>query len=210
MTYLILVRHAKSEWNSLGLWTGLTDVSLSEEGKAEARQTAQHLQNIPIHKTLSSNLKRTVETLDLIKEELKLHHLPTERHEALNERNYGIYTGKNKWQIKAEVGEEVFKKMRRGWDHPMPEGETLKDVHTRVVPFYKEKIHPELQNGSNILVVAHGNSLRALVKHLENLTEEEVSDLEIGIAEAYVYSIDKDGRIIEKEIRSENKNRGKI
>ena len=210
MAKLILVRHAKSEWNSLGLWTGWTDVSLSPDGVEEAKKTAEELRVISIDKTYASPLKRAVETLAIIKEDLDLKKIPTETDDALKERNYGIYTGKNKWEIKDVVGEKTFQKIRRDFDYPIPEGETLKDVYDRVVPFYRNTILADLKSGKNVLIVAHGNSLRALVKKLENLSEEEVANLEIGIAEAYVYSIDSEGKVLGKEIRGRNPNRGKI
>lgn len=212
MSYLILVRHAKSDWNKLGLWTGWAkeDPGLSTEGREEAVKSAGDIRGISIDKTYVSPFKRALETLDIMKEELAIQHLPNEINDALKERNYGIYTGKNKWQIKEAVGEETFQKIRRGWDQPIPEGETLKDVYNRVVPFYKEKILNDLKTGKNVLVVAHGNSLRALVKHLEELSEEEVLNLEIGVAEVYVYNIDQSGQIIGKEIRAGNESRGNI
>ncbi len=210
MPHLILVRHGKSEWNKLGLWTGWQDVSLNEDGKEEALKTAAHLKNIPIHKAYCATLIRTVETWEIIKSNLKLGHIPTIFHKALNERSYGIYTGKNKWQVKEEVGEAEFAKIRRGWDHPIPEGETLEDVHNRIVPYYQNTIQADLKDGKNVIIIAHGNSLRALVKHLEDLSIDEVSDLEIGLAEAHIYSMAEGGKILSKEIRAENKNKGKI
>ncbi len=212
MAYLILVRHAKSAWNDLGLWTGWAkeDPGLSPEGRAEATRAADAIRDIPLHKTYVSPFKRTVETLDLIKTALDLSALPTETHEALKERDYGVYTGKNKWQVKEAVGEETFQKIRRSWSHPIPGGETLKDVHARVVPFYRTRVAEDLRRGHNILIVAHGNSLRALVKHLENISDEEIGDLEIGVAEALVYRFGENGAIVSKEIRAQNENRGKI
>ncbi len=209
MSKLIIVRHGKSEWNALGLWTGWNDISITKEGEEEARKTAFQLKNIPIHKAYASKLKRAQETLRIIQDNLQLSDIPVIFHEALNERNYGIYAGKNKWQIKEEMGEEEFQKIRRSWDYSIPEGETLEDVYKRVVPFYEEIIRSDLAKGENVIVVAHGNSLRALVKHLENLSEEEILNLEIGIAEAYIYEI-KNGKVISKEIKAENPERGKV
>ncbi len=205
MSYLIIIRHGKSEWNALGLWTGWKDVSLIKEGQEEAKRTGMQLQNISIHKAYSSNLKRAKETLEIIKNTLKITDLPTIADQSLNERNYGIFTGKNKWQVKTEVGEIEFKKIRRSWNYPISEGETLEDVYQRVVPYYENNIQPDLKNGNNVIVVAHGNSLRALIKYLENLNEDEIFNLEMGTAEAYIYQIDKSGQISSKEIRSENK-----
>jgi 2,3-bisphosphoglycerate-dependent phosphoglycerate mutase len=210
MTRLIIVRHGKSEWNALGLWTGWEDIPLIKDGEEEAQRTAEQLKDICIHRAYSSKLKRASETLKIIQDTLQISHIPTVFHEALNERNYGIFTGKNKWQVKEEVGEVEFQKIRRSWNYPIPEGETLEDVYNRVVPFYEHAIKTDLEKGRNVIIVAHGNSLRALAKHLENLSEEEVLNLEIGIAEAHIYEIGKGGKVISKEIRAENPKKGKL
>ena len=210
MAYLILARHAKSEWNDLGRWTGWTDVSLSPEGELEAERAAEHLKDIEIHETHTSPLIRTKQTLQIIKKKLGISHLKDIAHDALKERNYGTLTGKNKWDIKKEIGEEQFQKIRRGWNQPIPEGETLEDVYKRVVPYYERDIFGSLKDGKNVLVVAHGNSLRALAKYLENIPDDEISKLEIGVAELHIYKMDEAGKILDKEIRAENKNKGKI
>lgn len=204
MATLVLVRHGKSEWNALSLWTGHTDVLLTDEGRAEARNAASALKEIPLDSAYVSDLKRAQQTLDEIKHALGRDDLAGKVDPALKERHYGIYTGKNKWQIAEEVGDEEFKRIRRGWDTPIPGGETLEDVYARVVPYYEQHIKPELQAGKNVLVVSHGNTLRALVKHLEQLSEQQVGDLEIGTGEAHCYEIDPDGVVIGKEVRSRN------
>lgn len=205
-SHLILIRHGKSEYNDLGIWTGWTDVQLHEGGRQEAKEAAKHLADIPVHIAHTSKLKRAKETYDLIAKELKLADVMLHEHEALNERNYGVYTGKNKWQVKEEVGEEEFNNIRRGWDHPTPEGETLKDVHARVVPYFEEVIKPQLLEGKNVLIAAHGNSLRALVKHLENVSDDEIPNLEIATCVVYVYKFDDKAVLIDKEIRGEREN----
>lgn len=210
MAYLILVRHGISDWNVQGLWTGWTDVELNEKGLEDAKNMAQHIQDIPLHSAHTSELKRAQQTLELIKKHLKLEDLPTKVHGALNERHYGIFTGKNKWQVKEEVGEEEFQKIRRSWDHPIPEGETMAAVHKRVVPYFEEQILNELKEGKNVLVSAHGNSLRALVKHLENLDDEKLKELEVGLGEVRIYEINEDGKITSSQIRGENPNKGKV
>lgn len=203
VSYLILVRHGKSEWNKLGLWTGWTDVSLAEEGIEEARQAGLMIKDFRINSVHVSTLKRAHETWHEIKNVLQLTHEP-KRHAALNERHYGIHTGKNKWEVKKEIGDEEFQRIRRHWNHPIPEGETMKDVHDRVVPYFKNHILPELAEGKNVLVVGHGNNLRALVKHLENLSDDGISDLEYGTGEVYCYTFDRTGKILDKEIRGMN------
>ena len=209
MAFLILVRHGKSEWNKQGLWTGWTDVSLAEEGIEEARQAGLAIKDLHIDTVHVSTLKRAQETWHEIKNVLGLAHEP-KHHPALNERNYGIHTGKNKWDVKKEVGDEEFQRIRRHWDHPIREGETMKDVHDRVVPYFVSHILPELLQGQNALVVGHGNNLRALVKHLEQLSDDGISDLEYGTGEVYCYQFDTEGTIVHKEIRAANEGKGKV
>ncbi len=209
MAYLILIRHGKSEWNKLGLWTGWTDIGLAAEGIEEARQAGLAIKDLHIDRVHVSTLKRAYETWHEIKNLLGLPHEPI-RHSALNERHYGIHTGKNKWKIKEEVGEEEFERMRRSWNHPIEGGETMKDVHDRIVPYYQNHILPELLAGQNVLVVGHGNNLRALVKHLEKLSDEEISKLEYGTGEVYCYKLNSAGEIMEKTIRAANPEKDKI
>src|SRR3989344_7534329 len=172
MAYLVLVRHGKSEWNKLGKWTGWTDIGLVEEGLEEARNAAKAIKDLDIHHVHVSTLKRTHETFEEMKNILQYGGQKPKAHKALDERSYGIYTGKNKWEVKKELGEEAFQRLRRGWNVPIQEGETMKDVHDRVVPYYKEYMLPELKRGENVLVVGHGNTFRALVKYLEGMNEE--------------------------------------
>jgi 2,3-bisphosphoglycerate-dependent phosphoglycerate mutase len=204
MAHLVLVRHGLSEWNKLSKWTGLTDISITEEGAAQARATGEALKHMHFDKAYVSNLKRAQETLAHIKDVLGLDvdDLPTEVCSALNERDYGIYTGKNKLEVQKEVGEEVYQKIRRSWDHPIPGGESLKDVFHRVVPCYEEMITKDLAEGKNILVVAHGNSLRALAKHLEKISDEDIANFNIGVAEARCYEFDKDGEICDITVKN--------
>jgi 2,3-bisphosphoglycerate-dependent phosphoglycerate mutase len=206
MPYLALLRHGQSEYNALGLWTGLTDISLNEAGIAEAKVAADALQDIKFDVGYTSNLKRAQETLDEILRTTGQTGIPVVHDAALNERDYGDLTAKNKWQVRDEYGEEQFLKWRRSWDYPVPGGETLKDVHARVVPYYEQHIVPELKQGRNVVVVAHGNSLRALVKHLENISDEDIPGLEIGTAEIYLYDVDSTGKIVSKEIRAAHPN----
>lgn len=201
MAYLILVRHGESVWNAKGVWTGLTDIPLSEKGKQESRLAAKALKDFKLDIAYTSPLKRAKQTLDEIKSVLGLSSLPTFENKALNERDYGELTGKNKWEIEKEVGEEMFLKIRRGWDVPIKGGETLKDVYNRVVPYYQSEILPKLKKGINVLIVAHGNSLRALVKYLENISDKAVENLEIATGEIYIYKINKKGRITSKKIK---------
>jgi len=202
MAYLVLVRHGQSKWNALGLWTGHRDIELTDQGREEARRAVEHLKDIPLHKAHTSKLIRAKQTLEKIKQALGQTELETVEHEALNERDYGDYTGKNKWEIADQLGEEEFTKLRRNWDHPVPGGETLKDVHARVLPYYEHEILKDLKEGKNVIVAAHGNSLRALMKHLDNQPEDKVHELEIGTGEVLVYEISQDGTVLGKEIRA--------
>lgn len=200
MAYLVLVRHGESIWNAKGLWTGLVDVSLSEKGKEEAVLAAKALQDIKFDVGFTSLLKRSLETIEEIKNNLG-GEFPIYQNKALNERDYGEMTGKNKWEIKKKFGEKEFLQIRRAWNYPIKGGETLKDVYNRVVPYYRQQILPELKIGKNVLVVAHGNSLRALVKYLEKIKDIDIPKLEIATGEIYVYKIDKNGNILSKEVK---------
>lgn len=206
MATLILVRHGESVWNEKGLWTGLVDVSLTEKGRDEAKRSAKGIKDIRIDMTFTSPLKRAKETLVEMQKVLFPNYPhppypPNIEDSALNERDYGVLTGKNKWEIQRKVGESAFKKIRRGWNTPIEGGETLKDVYNRVVPFYKKTIEPLLRKGKNVLVVPHGNSIRALVKYLEHISNEDIEHIELATGEAYVYEIDDQGTILKKEIR---------
>src|SRR3989338_7307318 len=147
MGHLILVSHAKSEWNALGKWTGWQDIPHSEEGRAKAAHTAEQLRGLTIDRAYTADLKRCSDTLDIILERLGLRDVPIVVAPALKERDYGVFTGKNKWEIKEQIGEEKFQRIRRGWDEAIPEGETLKDVHARVVPYVTEHILPDVKIG---------------------------------------------------------------
>lgn len=201
MAYLVLVRHGESEWNAKGIWTGSTDIGLSKKGREEAKMAAESLRGISFQIAFTSVLKRAKETLEEMENVLGIRDLPMVENAALNERDYGDYTGKNKWEVKKEVGEEAFLKIRRSWDYPIPNGESLKDVYARVVPYYQQQISPELKQGKNVLVSAHGNSLRALVKSLDNISDCDVVKLEIPTGQVLVYQVDQDGKITSKEIR---------
>lgn len=194
MAYLILVRHGVTDWNLQGRWQGLTDTSLSEEGKRQALNVANKLKDIKIDVVYTSELKRTKQTYAAICNKLNLS-CPVFCNSALNERDYGIYTGRNKWEVEKELGHEKFMKMRRGWNCPIPKGEALIDVYNRVLPFYKENILNDLKEGKNVLIISSGNTLRALIKYLENLSDERVADLELDFGGIYIFEVAKDGKV---------------
>lgn len=189
MAHLILVRHGVTDWNVAGRWHGLTDIPLNEEGRKQARKAAKALSGMKIDSVYTSLLSRTTQTYDEICNSLGLV-CPVVAHPALNERDYGIYTGKNKWEVEKELGHEEFINLRRSWNRPIPEGEALKDVYTRVISFYKAKILKDLKAGKNVLIVSSGNTLRALIKYLENISDQDIAKLELNFGEIRIFEID--------------------
>ena len=205
MGLLVICRHGESEWNLLGKWTGWTDVGLTEKGWADSVRMGSLIKNIRFDEAYTSALKRTRQTLDALLEGCGIVSLKTTRATELNERNYGDLTGKNKWQVKDEIGKEAFNGIRRGWDYPVPGGETLKDVYARVVPYFEREILPKLQAGENILLVAHGNSIRALIKHLDQISESEMANVEMPFGQSLVYTFEAGNNLpTKKEILSVN------
>jgi 2,3-bisphosphoglycerate-dependent phosphoglycerate mutase len=200
MSKLVLVRHGESEWNAKGVWTGWTDIPLTEKGREEAKKAASLLSDIHFDYTYTSKLVRASETLELMKKELHLS-VATIANFALNERDYGQFTGKNKWEIKKEIGDEAFQSLRRGWNSEVKGGETLKVVYDRVVPYFLSEVLPLLKKGKNVLVVAHGNSIRALVKYLESIPDEKIAEIEFKTGEIMLYEFDESGTVIHKERR---------
>ncbi len=198
---LVIARHHESEWNKLGKWTGSMNVGLSPYGFEMSKKMGGLIKDLPITQAFASMQIRSLETLFCMEDGICID-LPITRHGALNERSYGDYTGKNKWEMEKILGPEKFEKMRRDWDYPVPNGETLKIVYERVVPYYKNTILPLLLNGETILVVAHGNSLRALIKYIEQISEEDIAHIEMPFGGVIIYDINSEGLMIHKEIRS--------
>lgn len=198
---LVLVRHSESEWNALGKWTGWTDVSITEKGAQEARLIGETLRDLDIDLAYCSRQIRTCETLLHLLTGADKHHVPHHHVEHLNERDYGDYTGLNKWEVLERLGEETFNGIRRGWDHPVPNGETLKMVAARAVPFYQDHLVPKLNQGKTVLVVSHGNTLRSLIKHLEDISDEGVADVEMPLGSILIYDINPHGRMHQKQHR---------
>ena len=178
---LVLVRHGESEWNLLGKWTGWTDVGLTDKGASDAEKMGELIKDIRFDDIYTSKLKRTVETMQSVLKTQGQAGAPYESVAELNERDYGDYTGMNKWEVKDRVGEEKFNAIRRNFDEPIPGGETLHMVYDRVVPWYRQVIVPELMKGDNVLLVAHGNSIRALVKYIESISDEGIAKFEMAI-----------------------------
>lgn len=202
MAYLVLVRHGTSEYNEKGLWAGWDDPVLTQKGKEDAKSAADSLKDIKFDVGFCSSLTRHKETLHIILDELKQKDVQIMISDALKERDYGDFTAKNKWEVKKKLGETEFMKLRRSWDYPVPNGESLKQVYEREVPYYESEILPLIKEGKNVLVAGSGNSLRALVKYLENISESEIANIEIAPGEAYVYVINQVGEIVSKEIRN--------
>lgn len=198
MPNLILVRHGQSEWNLQNRFTGWVDVDLTEKGESEANKAGELLKGMDVDLLFTSVLKRAIRTADIICKVAGFD-LPTKRDQALNERHYGDLQGKNKAEIGEEFGAEQLHIWRRSYDTPPPNGESLKDTRARVLPYYHEEIEPELKKGKNILIAAHGNSLRALVMHLEDISQEEIPNLNIPTGVPYVYTLDSDLKIIDKK-----------
>jgi 2,3-bisphosphoglycerate-dependent phosphoglycerate mutase len=198
MALLILLRHGQSEWNKENRFTGWIDVDLSERGVEEARAAGELLRGIPIDIVFTSALKRAKRTATIALEVAGKSHLPIIENEALNERHYGDLQGMNKDEVARRFGEEQFKLWRRSYDVPPPNGESLKMTQERVVPYYEREILPRLREGKNVLVVAHGNSLRALVMLLERLTPEQIVSTEIPTGIPFGYVIAPDGSVVEK------------
>jgi 2,3-bisphosphoglycerate-dependent phosphoglycerate mutase len=199
---LVIIRHGESEWNATGQWTGLTDVHLTDKGRHEGTLMGIALKDIHFDYAYTSRQIRTQETLDAVMTTHPQNTVPHEAAAALNERDYGDLTGKNKWEVKEEMGEEAFNGIRRSWDYPVPRGETLKMVYERSVPFYKETIVPRLLKGENVLIAAHGNSIRSLMKYIENISDEGVAHIEMVFGTALLYHVDEHGRQVDKDVRS--------
>lgn len=196
---LVLLRHGESEWNLLGKWTGWTDVSITEKGASDARKMGELLKDIHFDDIYTSKLKRTIETLQNVLQTQGQADAPYESVQALNERDYGDYTGLNKWDVKAKVGEEKFNAIRRNYDEPIPNGETLHMVYDRVVPWYKEVVVPKLLAGDNVLLAAHGNSIRALVKYIESISDDDIAHFEMKFGTILEYTVDDQGKMATRQ-----------
>jgi 2,3-bisphosphoglycerate-dependent phosphoglycerate mutase len=197
---LVLVRHGQSEWNRLNLFTGWRNPDLTEKGVIEARWAGRLIrtQSITFDAAYTSLLKRAQHTLEIILAEIDQSGLETHKDEALNERDYGDLSGLDKDEARARWGEEQIQVWRRSYDIPPPGGESLKDTAARVLPYYQEHIWPRIKAGQNVLVTAHGNSLRALIMHLEDLTGEEILERELATAAPIVYRLTPSGRSAER------------
>jgi 2,3-bisphosphoglycerate-dependent phosphoglycerate mutase len=208
MSTLILIRHGESQWNLENRFTGWVDVPLSAKGEKEAKDAAEQLKSYKFDKAFTSKLKRANDTLSIILKASNQTGIPTEYDQALNERHYGLLQGLNKEETAKKFGAEQVHLWRRSYDVPPPadktelnpEGisESLKDTAARTLPYWEQKIFPEIKAGRNIIVAAHGNSLRSIVMHLDNLTKEQVLELNIPTGKPLLYVFDDKGKVIER------------
>ena len=197
MPKLVIVRHGQSQWNLENRFTGWIDIDLSPAGEAEALKAGNKLKDYKFDEAFTSDLKRASRTLDIILKEIDQTDIPVQHDKALNERMYGDLQGLNKDECRKKFGEEQVKIWRRSYDTPPPNGESLKDTAARVLPYYETKIEPELKKGKDILISAHGNSLRALIMHLEKLTPEQILQTEIPTGAPKEYILDDNLNVIE-------------
>ena len=198
---LILVRHGQSEWNEKNLFTGWKDPGLTDLGVDEANNAGRLIKETEIifDKMFTSNLCRAQKTGSIILDVLDQINVAIIKNEALNERNYGSLAGLNKGDARKKWGEEQVHIWRRSFDIPPPDGESLKNTAERVLPYFNQQIMPKIIDGNNILIAAHGNSLRALIMQLDNISQEDIVKLEIPTGAPIHYSFNDDGSIVKKE-----------
>lgn len=209
MPQLILIRHGESQWNLENRFTGWVDVPLSPKGIEEAKAAGEKLKSYTFDKAFTSKLKRANDTLKYILTASKQTGIPTEFDIALNERHYGSLQGLNKEETAQKFGADQVKIWRRSYDVPPPKdktelnpegiSESLQDTAARTLPYWEKKIFPEILAGKNIIVAAHGNSLRSIVMHLDHLTKEQVLELNIPTGSPLLYVFDDKGKIVEKK-----------
>lgn len=204
MAKLCLIRHGQSQWNLENRFTGWVDVPLSEKGVEEARLAGDRLKakNIAWDECHTSRLLRAQKTLQIILEKLEQSSLPRWEDSALNERFYGELQGMNKDEARQKFGEEQVHIWRRSYDSPPPGGESLLDTSKRTLPYFNEYILKKCQEGKNILVAAHGNSLRSIIMQLQKMSADEILKFEIATGVPYLYDIDSAGNIAGPEVLS--------
>lgn len=192
---LFLVRHGQSQWNLENRFTGWRNPDLTEKGIEEAQKAGELLKKEHFDVAYTSVLIRARHTLDIMLEVTGRKDIPITENQALNERDYGDLSGLNKDETREKFGDEQVHIWRRSYDVPPPGGESLKDTLNRVLPYFKKHIQPEITSGKNVLIAAHGNSLRAMVMYLENLSPEEILKREIATGDPLVYEIDRDLKV---------------
>lgn len=220
---LVLIRHGQSEWNRENRFTGWEDIGLNDQGRQEALSAGEELKKrqIRFDCAFSSALKRAIQTLEIVLERMNLTNIPVTKAWQLNERHYGALQGQNRQDIIAKYGKDQVHKWRRSFKtappplpqnqaiektglykslKQIPNGESLKDTQERVLAFWKAHIRPHIQDGKSVLIVAHGNSLRALIKKLEHISDKDIPSLEIKTGKPVIYNLGKQAEILSKEI----------
>lgn len=197
MPKLVIVRHGQSQWNKENRFTGWIDIDLSPAGEQEAKKAGDKLKNYKFDEAFTSDLKRAQRTLEIILDEIGQKNIPVYKDKALNERMYGDLQGLNKDECREKFGAEQVHIWRRSYDVPPPNGESLKTTADRVLPYYHSTIEPELKKGKDVLISAHGNSLRALIMYLEKLSPEQILQTEIPTGTPKEYDLDENLNVIE-------------
>jgi 2,3-bisphosphoglycerate-dependent phosphoglycerate mutase len=200
MAVLVLVRHGESQWNLENRFTGWVDVPLTEKGREEARRAGEKIRQFRFEQAYTSVLRRATETLDIVLQVIGQEGIPVAYDQALNERHYGDLQGLNKAETAAKFGKEQVHIWRRSYDVSPPGGESLKGTAARTLPYFQTHILPDLRAGKNVLVSAHGNSLRSIVMELDHLTKEQVMELNIATGVPIVYEFGSDLSILSKRI----------
>ena len=198
---LVLVRHGLSVYNDQNRFTGWKDVDLNQQGRDEAKQAVNLLMDYKFDMAFTSDLIRAKNTLSIILEGINQKDIPVIENMALNERDYGDLIGQNKVEAAEQFGEEQVHIWRRSFDTPPPGGESLKDTADRVIPYLKNEIMPLISNGKNILISAHGNSIRAIVMNLQNYSPEQILRTEIGWCEPWIFEFENNN-VVNLEIVS--------
>ena len=196
MAKLFLIRHGESYYNKLNLFTGNRDIPLTDKGRDEAVKVGRLLKNFRIDIAYTSCLSRAKETLHLILEHSGHQLVTVHNNAALNERDYGTLSGKNKSEIEKQYGAKQLNLWRRSFNATPPDGESLRETFHRVIPFFKKYILSDLKKNKNVLIVAHGNSLRALIKELEGISDAAIANIEVGTGEFICYELDKSGSFL--------------
>ncbi len=196
MARLVLLRHGESQWNLENRFTGWVDVPLSPKGIEEAKSAGEKLRVVKFHRAFSSVLMRANETLRIVLEVIGQLGIPIEKDKALNERMYGELQGLNKAETAQKYGDAQVKIWRRSYDVRPPGGESLKDTAERALPSYEKMIKPHLLKGETIIIAAHGNSLRALVMELDQLSKEAVLELNSPTGVPLLYELDANGKVL--------------
>ena len=199
MPNLVLIRHGQSKWNEENRFTGWIDIPLAKSGEKEAKKAGEKLKGYKFDEAFTSVLVRAIRTYEIIAEVAGFSHIPLEKDKALNERMYGDLQGLNKDDTRKKFGAEQVQLWRRSYDIAPPNGESLKDTAARVLPYYHSRIEPDLKAGKNIIIAAHGNSLRALIMYLENISKDDIIKLEIPTGVPIVYELDMDLKIVSKK-----------